>query len=139
MKRREHIHYRDGYKYVLDLTYTVQTSVCPEYSIVTTFLDLFADGVLTIKAGYAWDGPSGPVLDIKEFMRASLVHDALYQLMREGHIPVSCKAHADEEMKRICLEDGMAYPLAEIAFQGVDHFGYSSCQRQEKKVLTAPK
>jgi hypothetical protein len=36
--------------------------------------------------GYAWNGPSGPTLDTRNFMRGSLVHDALYQLMREGRM-----------------------------------------------------
>lgn len=40
------------------------------------------DGNLTINIGYAWDGASGPVIDTKNTLIASLVHDALYQAMR---------------------------------------------------------
>ena len=43
-------------------------------------------GHLIIKRSYAWDGPSGPTIDTKNFMRGSLVHDALYQLMRHEHL-----------------------------------------------------
>jgi hypothetical protein len=41
---------------------------------------------LTVEKGYAWDGPSGPVIDAKENIRASLDHDALYQLMRNEEL-----------------------------------------------------
>jgi len=43
-----------------------------------------SDGGLLIKAGYSWDGPSGSAIDTKNFMQGSLVHDALYQLLREN-------------------------------------------------------
>lgn len=132
------IKYRDGYSYQLVEDYTVQTVIHPQQDIRSDFILLSTKGELAIKKGYAWDGPSGPVLDVPEFMRASLVHDALYQLMREGLLPESAKEFADGEMKRICLEAGMDYTLAEIAYKGVEYFGYSSCQKQEREILTAP-
>lgn len=33
---------------------------------------------------YAYDGPSGPAIDSVNFMRASMLHDVLYQVLREG-------------------------------------------------------
>lgn len=135
---RKGIAYHDGYKYQLAENYTIQTPLRPERVVSSQFILLTTDGRLFILGGYAWDGPSGPVSDVKEFMRASLVHDALYQLMREGLLPQSAKPIADELMKQLCLEDGMAYPLAEIAYQGVEHFGYSSCAKQTRPLLTAP-
>lgn len=132
------IHYRDGYKYQLAADYEVITDLRPDKVIISNFLMLQPDGLLFIMAGYAFDGPSGPVIDVKEFMRASLVHDALYQLMREGKLPQRFKPMADQEMMKICIQDGMSYPLARIAYEGVEHFGYSSCEKQERKLLTAP-
>lgn len=41
-------------------------------------------GILYIKKGYIWDGASGPTIDTKSTIIASLVHDALYQSIREG-------------------------------------------------------
>lgn len=45
------------------------------------------NGNLTINIGYAWDGASGPVINTKNTLIASLVHDALYQAMRLNLIP----------------------------------------------------
>src|SRR5690606_25837490 len=50
------------------------------------YVRLDADGTLRLAAHYAWDGPSGPVPDTHRNLEASLVHDALYQLMREGYL-----------------------------------------------------
>ena len=83
---RDQIRYRSGYKYQLADEYSVKVRVVPEQNIVTgptnQFINLDTDGALVIKGGYAWDGPSGPTIDTKNFMRGSLVHDALYQIMR---------------------------------------------------------
>jgi hypothetical protein len=59
------------------------------------------------KGGYAWDGPSGPVLDTVENMRGSLIHDALYQLLREEWLPANFREQADAEFRRLCIEDGV--------------------------------
>ncbi|MDA8018651.1 MAG: hypothetical protein MPN21_14515 [Thermoanaerobaculia bacterium] len=41
------------------------------------------DEHIHIEAGYAWNGATGAI-DTPSFRRASLIHDGLYQLMREG-------------------------------------------------------
>lgn len=38
--------------------------------------------VLTVRKGYRWDGSSGPIIDTKNTMTASLIHDALAQALR---------------------------------------------------------
>ena len=40
------------------------------------------DSILSIKRGYAWDGASGPIINTRDTLVASLVHDVLYQAMR---------------------------------------------------------
>ncbi len=40
-------------------------------------------------------------------MRAALVHDALYQLMRNGKLEQTMRPFADGELLRILKEDGM--------------------------------
>lgn len=52
--------------------------------------------VLHIEKGYAWDGPSGPVMDVSWLMTPSLVHDALYELMRWERLDISWRAPADK-------------------------------------------
>ena len=65
------------------------------------------EGLLGIHKGYAWDGASGPTWDTKTSHRGSLVHDALYQLMRESHLPPGYREYADDLLREILLEDGM--------------------------------
>lgn len=65
-------------------------------------------GELTVLARYAWDGPSGPTFDTKTFMRASLFHDALCQLIGEGLLDKKYRKYADQLLRKHCLEDGMS-------------------------------
>lgn len=131
------IRYREGYKYALHESYSVQTAIRPGAFIFTDFLRLDTDGVLYIKAGYAWDGPSGPAIDTKSAMRGSLVHDAGYALLREGHLPLSFRRVVDEEYRRICLEDGMWSLRAHIHFDILGAFGEAAAT-MEHTILTAP-
>lgn len=95
-----------GYKYELVEDYRV---VIPIFgmSIDHRFIQLHPSGLLIIKKEYAWDGPSGPTIDTPTFMRGSLVHDALYQLIRSEALDVSFREQADKILRDICLEDGM--------------------------------
>lgn len=104
------IHYRSGYEYQLKKTVTLSTRILPDEEVVIDgFVRLGVDGTLEIRNGYAWDGPSGPTIDTRNFMRGSLVHDALYQLMREADLDkATWRKTADEELVRFCGLDGMS-------------------------------
>jgi hypothetical protein len=121
--RGDRIWYRDGYKYQLHRTYSVQVDIFPPRDIITPYLLLNGEGRLAIMAGYAWDGPSGPALDTRDFMRGSLVHDALYQLMREGYLDPGHRARADSLLREMCKEDGMPHLRAQYVFMAVSAFG----------------
>jgi len=113
-----------SYKYQLVQEYGLDVPIRPEADIVTGFVDLSAAGLLVIRKGYAWDGPSGPTIDTPSFMRGSLVHDALYQLMRLSRLDYKVhRATADDLLKRHCLEDGMWKIRASIVHVGVRTFG----------------
>jgi len=103
---------------------------------IENFVGLSAEGTLTIKAGYAWDGPSGPTVDTKTFMRGSLVHDALYQLIRaEKFEPGSrdkMRAMADDLLRDICIEDGMSSFRAWYVHRAVRWFGGAAAKENEK-------
>ena len=94
------------YKYQLTENFTYKTKIIGK-DITTEYLRLDELGCLHIKRGYCWDGPSGPTFDTKSSMRASLVHDALYQLIRMGELLPSDRKAADELLYQICLEDAM--------------------------------
>jgi hypothetical protein len=120
-KKRRH------YKYTLSVDYPLQTELLPSQPIdVTAVISLDTDGMLTIMKGYAWDGPSGPSIDTPNFMRGSLVHDALYQLMREQHIPQGHREYADKLLREICIEDGMSQIRAWWVYHSVRLAGASS-------------
>lgn len=93
------IYYRGGYKYQLQATYVCQSGIIPPAPIDDhEFITLSVDGTITIRAGYAWDGPSGPTFDTANFMRGSLEHDALYQLMGCGLLPIDFREAADRRL-----------------------------------------
>ncbi len=132
------IYFKGGYKYQLAKDYRVQTGVKPQSPIFTTYVNLYVDGLLEIKAGYAWDGPSGPTIDTQNFMRGSLVHDALYGLMAEGHLdPDIWRSVADCDLVNICREDGMSAIRAKWVYLGV-RIGGGPAARNPRKILEAP-
>ena len=58
---------------------------------------------MNIAARYAWDGASGPTFDTKDTMTPSLIHDAFYQLMREGVLDVKHKQQVDDLFYHLLL------------------------------------
>lgn len=138
------IQYKKGYKYQLATQYSVKVKIIPNQNKnikLLNFLKLNTDGMLVIEEGYAWDGASGPAIDTPTLMRGSLVHDALYQLMRHKLIDrLKYRKAADKELKKICLEDGMSKIGAEIVYMGV-RLGARGAAKpsHKKKEITAPK
>ena len=136
-----YIRYRSEYKYQLSSSYKIDIPILPTADIVTEFIDLDTSGRLTVKSGYAWDGPSGPVIDTPENMRASLVHDALYQLMRNDKL--KSRTHrrtADELFRDICKSDGVSSRKANIWYKALRRFGKPSASpANKKKIYRAPR
>ena len=138
MEAMNKIHYRKrrSYKYTLDDGYWIETEFRTGCDLACSdMISLSAAGLLRIAAGYAWDGPSGIAIDTKNFMRGSLVHDALYQLMREGLLSREHRDAVDRLLEKICLEDGMSKLRAAWVYQAVKRFGAKAA---EPDVLEAP-
>ena len=135
------IAYKSGYKYQLKEPYTVRIPVLPPVDVHTEYASLETTGDLTIKAGYAWDGPSGPTIDTLTFMRGSLVHDALYQLMRENYLVHTVyREAADQTLRDMCTEDGMSSVRAWWVYYGVRFFADPAADPSDERPLTyAPK
>lgn len=119
---------RIKYKYTLLEDYSHQTDVQVAKDADLGLLTIDTSGLLKIRKGYSWDGPSGPTIDTKNFMRGSLVHDALYQLMREKKIDQEQRKRADEILKEICRESGMSKIRAWWVYVGVRIFGTGSAR-----------
>lgn len=94
------------YKYQLKEKFEYQTAFLG-YSIDTKFIKVNEQGVLIIEEYYAWDGPSGPTKDTLNSMRGSLVHDALYQLLREEELSQELLIPIDKLFIEILKIDGM--------------------------------
>ncbi len=89
-----------------------------------TYVRLGTDGVLVIAPHYAWDGPSGPVPDTHRNLEASLVHDALYQLMREGYLDAALhRDWSDRLFAEMCRDRGVWRPVARLYYWGLRWFG----------------
>jgi len=131
--------YKGGFKYQLDEEYKQDIGIVRPTAIITEYLNLYCNGVLTIKRGYCWDGPSGPTIDTKNFMRGSLVHDALYQLIRMGKLEFLWRNHADKLLRSMCRKDGMSAIRAWYVYRGLFRFGGSSALPENKKeMMVAP-
>lgn len=132
------ITYREGSKYQLDGNFSIQTEITGE-TIETDYISLSEGGLLTLKHGYASDGPSGLTIDTRNSIRAAFVHDALYYLIRNRLIDMKWKKYADQLFYQLLLEDGMWEPRAYLWYCGVRWRGAESLYpSKERLVLRAP-
>jgi hypothetical protein len=102
------IRYIKGIKYwVVEDVIPVQTPVIG-VTIIDRFFRLDPDGMLSIFAGFAWDGPSGWTFDTKDSMGPSAVHDVFCICMRDGRLSYDqWQDIVNEFFRKQCLEDGM--------------------------------
>lgn len=73
------------------------------------YLKLSKTGLVTVDWGYRWDGASGPAIDTPNFMTPSCIHDALYQLIRDGYIAFENWRDADKYMLNECKARKMSW------------------------------
>ena len=136
---KDRIMFKKGFKYQLVEDYIIRLNISG-YDIRSDFLSLNSNGLLLIKKGYAWDGPSGPTVDTKTFMRGSLIHDAIYQLIREKKLPEWYRGYADYVIKEICLEDKMCKIRAWWVYKALasKFADFASDPKNKRKVIEAP-
>jgi hypothetical protein len=140
-----YIKYRkiSGYKYQLMEKYSQDMQWSLAKGVVTSgrWIVMTKTGKLTIKKGYAWDGPSGPTIDTPDFMRGSLVHDALYQLMRDKLVEQKRRKPADVMLWLMCQKDGMSKTRADYVYHAVRAFGGRAAKppkKPKKVIIKAP-
>lgn len=114
-----------GWKYRLVEDVLVETSVSPGKLLrePNGFITLSSTGTILVKAGYSWDGASGPAIDTKDFMVASLIHDALYQLIRIKLLDKEFRKAADQTLYSLCILSGMSWWRAQYVYLAVRLFG----------------
>lgn len=123
------IHYRAGYKYQLVESHQHQLTFKPPRAVADPWVEIDANGLMTLRYGYAWDGPSGPTYDSPCFMRGPLIHDGGYGLLREGLLPEEYRALFDETMLAIILEDILLVHAPRDGDSWLTRFGRSTTMR----------
>ena len=126
--------YREGYKYQLATNYRLEITGFLKHDDICANSHIWLDATkISIATGYAWDGASGPIPDTRAAMRASLVHDALYQLIREEILGVEHKHTADRLFRDLCIQDGMPKWRARLLFRGLLAFGNPATKPKNKR------
>lgn len=100
------------------------------------FLD---NGDLTIKKGYVWDGSTIPLKFITRFfwysdefsMTASLVHDALLELMRKGLVSKKYKQYSDALYRDMSVKKGMKKREGKIRYWFLRNFGAGGIKKRK--------
>ncbi len=111
-----------NYRFILTAPLTLDTGIINR-ACKTDWVDLKADGTLIIANRYAWDGASGLAINTENSIAASCGHDALYQLMGLGLLPLTQRLKADACLRRWLIEDGMIELRANLWFFAVRLFG----------------
>ncbi len=111
------------------------------FSYRCEFFEINTDGMLAVRRGYCWDGPSGPTWDSPGSLRPSLVHDVLYQMLRDQILPQHLRAVADEVFYNLMKYTGMGKIRAWYFYKAVRLFGGRAAavtHQTSSEVLTAP-
>jgi hypothetical protein len=120
------IDYKDlrNYNYRTNRRHYYKTEIKGFY-ISHEFISLDSSGNLTIHKHYCWDGATW-FPDFDCVMEASLVHDAIYQLGREGSFlqdGEDVRFIADGMFRDLCIKNGMANFVAGVLYKFLRKFG----------------
>lgn len=132
------IQYKKGYKYQLHTDYRFKVNIPISREFKSDFLDCDLIGNVHVKKGYAWDGATCAI-DTDTFMRGAMIHDVLYQLIREGSISQSYRTKADEILDIVLEYDGMGLFRRFYVKKALALFGSKAADpKSKRKVLVAP-
>lgn len=127
-----------SYRYAVDQPFSYKSKYFDGLNLETPFIKI-KDSVIYIKDEYAWDGASG-AFDTPSIMIGSLVHDALYQLMRLGLLPLSFRKKADKVFRVLCRKCRMRWFRARYIYKTVRKVGEFAAthDQDEDKVICVP-
>jgi hypothetical protein len=146
---------KERHKYTLKEDASFDTGIVG-FDVDTQFIRLFVTGLMVIRAGYGWDGPSGPTIDSSFTMQGSLVHDAGYDLIRANLLTMQLKGKFDALLYAQCIADAETVsrrypaPIRQIVFwQSKKRFlawynavyycaGFAADPENAPQILTAP-
>ena len=134
LESNKNIFYREGYKATLAVEYRRLTSVRPKKDIITPFYEIYTNGLVVSKIGYAFDFATG-AFDTDTIKKAALVHDIICQAIIDGLLDPDQKRACDNEFKIICKESGMCRFRVWYTYRAVD---LGSCRGKPKPIKSAP-
>lgn len=138
--------YRQVQGFRVEKTWEHQTKIAPDRIIRTEYIDL-VQGLLVMKKAFCFEGSApGPKWLLKIFgilgkksKRGYCAHDAIYYLIRNGHLEPFWKEPADDLMNEIHKKDKMVKPAAKIVYKSVVNFAdFAIDPANRAKVQTAP-
>ena len=92
------IHLNNYGHYQIKTSYDALT-IIRGHDIDIAFCSLDPSGLLLLKDGFYWNGPSGGVDTLKTAM-PSAVHDCFCELIHLGYLPKECRPAVDENYQR---------------------------------------
>jgi len=127
--------YSGGVKYYTRDDEWFTTTIYPDQDIITEYIELYKNGEMLIREGYAWDGPSGPTIDTDNSMTPSLGHDALAQLMRLELLDQKWRLTSNEDFYLWLRKRGMWWIRAKFWKRELDKFGGPSTDPKNKRKI----
>ncbi len=102
---------------ILTKQFSVMTNIKGRFAS-NGYVMLLQTGQLIIMEDYEWDFGTGAV-DTEAVRCASLVHDALCDLIAAGCLPTSVRRAADKEYKKYLELYGMCWPRIQWQYYGI--------------------
>jgi len=128
------VKYKHGFRFYLAEDFSLKIDDLPDENVLPLYKIAMSKGMLTISKGYMWDrGFRG-----KEFIRGTLVHEALYQLIRLGYLPYEWRKKSNEIYYSLLVDDGAPKLFAWLLKKCADLFGNVASNGKSRKVLFAP-
>ncbi len=140
-----------GYKYELMAAIKIKVDL-PDITLLNNAINPYIrlrNGILTGKKHYHWDGSSVPfkkyvpkwLWDSDKYCKiASLFHDILCQLIREGLLDKKYKPYIDKLYRTMLIEGGMSKWQANLRYLALRKFGNAGIQKEKNprgKIRTA--
>lgn len=132
--------YARGYKYQLRENAIAESGVRPCELVQHEYFSITPEGLIFVRAGYAWDGASSIAVDTPGTIYASLFHDVGYQAIRLGLIADAWRLELDRMYERLCIEGGVNRIRAKYHYLALRFGGerYNKLPESGYPTLSAP-
>jgi len=135
---RRQIAYTNADKFVLGRDEYFDLDFAPEYPVENSYAKFTPDGVLKIKRGFLWSA-NFPAMNTDNTKPASLVHDAGYDLIKDGLLPrQQFKDLFDMAMRDILLECGILDARAWAWYMAVQIGGNNALDEPRPSLRYSP-